>query len=174
MTILVCGDREWVAATVILEALIEYGEGDVLIHGDCRGADRLAGEAGRGLGMAIKTYPALWHLEGRAAGPLRNQRMLDENPSIDLVLAFHDHIGHSRGTADMVRRARRRSIPVRILTSDGPVDQHPGAPGAEDRYTMHVEYGLQLGDGTPEGAQAAARKMARIDGVEGAEEATKP
>lgn len=117
-TVLVCGDREWVAATVIMEALVDYGEGDVLIHGNCRGADVLAAEIGRGFGMTVRPYPARWAEEGRAAGPLRNQRMLDENPNIDLVLAFHNHIGRSRGTADMVRRAQKAGITVQIITSE--------------------------------------------------------
>ena len=36
--------------------------------------------------------------------------MLDQKP--DLVLAFHDDLGKSRGTADTVGEAKRRGIPV--------------------------------------------------------------
>lgn len=117
--VLACGDRNWVAASVTLEALLDYGEGDVLVHGDCRGADRLAAEAARGLGMTIKPYPADWDAHGRKAGPIRNRQMLKDNPDIDLVLAFHDDLNRSRGTADMVRAARKAGIPVRIINSEG-------------------------------------------------------
>jgi hypothetical protein len=44
---------------------------------------------------------------GRKAGPIRNQRMLDEHAP-DLVVAFPG----GRGTADMVRRARKSGVEV--------------------------------------------------------------
>lgn len=44
----------------------------------------------------------------RAAGPIRDQEMLDKGKP-DLVVAF---LGN-RGTADMVRRAREAGVPVR-------------------------------------------------------------
>ena len=44
---------------------------------------------------------------GRAAGPIRNQQMLDEGRPT-LVVAFPD----GRGTADMVRRARSAGVEV--------------------------------------------------------------
>lgn len=46
---------------------------------------------------------------GKAAGPIRNQRMLDEGKP-DLVVAFPG----GRGTADMVRRAKAAGVPVRL------------------------------------------------------------
>jgi hypothetical protein len=49
-------------------------------------------------------------LAGPAAGPIRNQRMLDWGP--DLVVAF----AGGKGTADMVRRARCRRRGYRTMT----------------------------------------------------------
>jgi hypothetical protein len=46
--------------------------------------------------------------EGKAAGSIRNQRMLDAEKHIDVVVAFPG----GRGTADMVRRARAAGIHV--------------------------------------------------------------
>lgn len=40
--------------------------------------------------------------------------MLDTG--IDLVLAFHNQIEVSKGTGDMVRRARRKGVPVEVIT----------------------------------------------------------
>lgn len=45
--------------------------------------------------------------------------MLDTHPDIGLVLAFHDNIGQSAGTADMVKAARERGIPVNVIGSHG-------------------------------------------------------
>jgi len=53
-------------------------------------------------------YPADWDTHGKAAGPIRNQSMLDQNPGIELVIAFPG----GKGTADMVARARKKGIPV--------------------------------------------------------------
>jgi hypothetical protein len=39
--------------------------------------------------------------------------MLDQE-SPDLIIAFHDDLSRSRGTADMIRRARERCIGVGI------------------------------------------------------------
>ena len=112
-TILVCGSREWEDYTVVyielLREVIAQGWADVpirVIHGACRGADRLAAIAAHGLGYEVTPFPADWS-RGRRAGPERNARMLDENP--DLVIAF----GHGRGTDGMVRMAERRGVPVR-------------------------------------------------------------
>jgi hypothetical protein len=51
--------------------------------------------------------PADWKAHGRAAGPIRNQRMIDEHRP-ELVVAAPG----GRGTADMVRRARAAGIEV--------------------------------------------------------------
>jgi hypothetical protein len=51
-----------------------------------------------------------WNTHGRAAGPIRNQRMLDEVKP-ELVVAFPG----GRGTADMVRRAREAGVNVYLV-----------------------------------------------------------
>lgn len=54
-----------------------------------------------------KSYPAKWKLHGKKAGSIRNQEMLEmEKP--DIVVAFPG----GRGTADMVRKARRAGVEV--------------------------------------------------------------
>lgn len=84
---------------------LNLGPCDVLIHGDCRGADHLSELVALELGMVPKAYPADWETHGKKAGPIRNRQMLRENPDIALVLAFHDDLRRSKGTADMVRAA---------------------------------------------------------------------
>lgn len=83
-----------------------------VIHGDARGADRLAGAVAEAAGVPIEKYPADWDKHGRGAGPIRNQRMLDDAKP-DVVLAMPG----GRGTADMIRRAQRAGVRV-VLASE--------------------------------------------------------
>lgn len=113
--VLVCGDRNWQNRASIEAALHSLncehaGNYIKLIHGACRGADRMAESIARDLGWAVVGIPADWKRYGYAAGPIRNQQMLEQRP--DLVLAFHSDLENSKGTKDMVRRARRASVPV--------------------------------------------------------------
>lgn len=72
----------------------------LVIHGGAQGADRIAREWCICRKVECRGYAADWKRHGRAAGPIRNQRMLDDGKP-DLVIAFPG----GRGTADMVRRA---------------------------------------------------------------------
>lgn len=56
--------------------------------------------------ILIEEYPAEWDKHGKAAGFIRNQDMLDSG--VDVVVAFPG----GRGTADMVRRARKAGVEV--------------------------------------------------------------
>lgn len=113
MVILVCGDRNWNDVGLIHHYLAKYSPTKV-IHGGCRGADQISGILAKELGIPVQVFEADWSANGRAAGPIRNQRMLDESRP-DLVLAFHNDIGSSRGTADMIRRAKKAGIQVELV-----------------------------------------------------------
>ncbi len=59
-------------------------------------------------------YPADWKRYGRAAGRIRNALMLEyEKP--DLVIAFHEDLSTSRGTLDMLKRAKLAGIASRVV-----------------------------------------------------------
>lgn len=114
ITVLVTGDRYWTQWMPILRALCILAPGSTVVHGSCVGTDLMAGTVARHLKLREKPYPANWKKYGRAAGPIRNQQMLDDN-RIDLVLAYHDRIHTSRGTADMIRRAQKKGIQVVLM-----------------------------------------------------------
>lgn len=118
MRVLICGSRDWTDRATIRECLEGYGPGTVVLEGEARGADTLAREIAEELGFAVLAFPADWKRFGRAAGPIRNQRMLDEGRP-DMVIAFHDDISRSRGTADMIRRAMKRGIPTKTIRHGG-------------------------------------------------------
>ena len=109
MKILVCGGRDYGDEKRVfdeLDALDKQWRIELVIHGDARGADSLAELWSRerlraSTGRKYRVTSEEWRQLGRKAGPLRNQRMLDEQQP-DLVLAFPG----DTGTADMVRRAK--------------------------------------------------------------------
>lgn len=108
MKVLVCGGRDYNDFDAVNEALTYHAfEADWIIHGGARGADSLAGEWAALVGIATDVFVADWKTHGRAAGPVRNQRMLEEGKP-DLVIAFPG----GRGTADMVRRAKSAGVKV--------------------------------------------------------------
>lgn len=116
--ILVTGSRKWTDRERIRMALLwawcELGcEPDcVLVHGDCpTGADALAAEIWSLAHLPVEAHPADWENLKRAAGPIRNQEMV--NLGADLCLAFP--LPESRGTFDCMKRAERAGIPVRQL-----------------------------------------------------------
>lgn len=111
--ILVCGDRNW-NDSAFLRAVLEGSRVSVLIHGAARGADTVADDWAEDRDVTTRAFPADWNQYGKAAGPIRNQQMLDEGKP-DLVLAFHDDLAASKGTADMVRRAKKAGVPVYVF-----------------------------------------------------------
>lgn len=117
--VLVCGSRKWLNQQAIERELRKFPPG-ILVHGAARGADNIAGYVGKLLGWDVRPYPAHWDAYGRAAGPIRNQEMLDkEHPDsdglfIEHVLAFHREPGLGIGTKDMVERASKAVPAIRI------------------------------------------------------------
>lgn len=119
MRVLICGSRTWdkpIPVDVIVGGFASvYGPENVtIIHGGARGADSMAGSAAHRHGVDCEMFPADWATHGKAAGPIRNQRMLDEGKP-DLVVAFTNDLRASRGTADMVKRAERAGIPAYVF-----------------------------------------------------------
>lgn len=124
MRVLICGDRNWTDRDPIrgfLETLNPHE--DIIIHGAARGADRIAGEEATIMGFRVLAFPADWRRLGRSAGPIRNREMADKGLP-EMVVAFHDGIEQSRGTADMLTVAKKRGIPAMVVTHDD-VSQKP-------------------------------------------------
>lgn len=150
MKILVCGSRNYFRAGPIYDDLDHYrqraetrGESFYLIHGARpTGADLHANAwaivnklpLGR-----LTPYPANWERDGKAAGPIRNQMMIDAQP--DLVLAYANTWPLSPGTSDMVSRAARAGVEVRLHVWPGNVDLTPRPVGAAQaaRYALGVD-----------------------------------
>lgn len=110
MRVLVCGGRDYQDSRrvyAVLDKLHAEAGIDRLIEGGANGADHLAWAWSQLRGVASERFEADWENQGSFAGPARNKRMLDEGHP-DLVIAFPG----GRGTADMVRKARRAGVEV--------------------------------------------------------------
>lgn len=113
MRVLVCGGRDYPDKDEVWKALDVMLRGArhdtlVVIQGGGSGADRWAREWCAARRVPYDNYPADWAKHGRAAGPIRNQRMIDEGRP-NLVLAFPG----GRGTADMIQRAQASGVRVK-------------------------------------------------------------
>src|SRR3990167_9114296 len=80
-TWLVCGGRDFANL-----AMFESAMGDLvramglparIIHGGARGADTMAGSYAKRHAVELKVYEADWRKHRKAAGPIRNQHMID-------------------------------------------------------------------------------------------------
>jgi len=108
MRVIVAGGR-WLCPTepLIVKCMEVLGRigATCILCGDCNGGDMIGLEAGKRMNITIEHYPADWDKLGRAAGPIRNQQMVDV---ADALVAFPGGIG----TADVSARARAKKIPV--------------------------------------------------------------
>lgn len=115
MRVLVCGGRgfdDLVLFDHTMDELRRHNPISAIIHGGAPGADTMASFWAGFACIPIEVYHANWAKHGKAAGPRRNQRMLDEGKP-DLVVAFPG----GRGTADMVRRAKAAEVQVMEVQS---------------------------------------------------------
>ena len=113
--VLICGGREWNNPYPILRELRALPDSiTTVIHGDARGADKLGGVIAEGLDLNVISVPANWRGKGKAAGFVRNQKMLKMKP--DIVLAFHEDISQSKGTRHMISIARAAGVEVRVFS----------------------------------------------------------
>lgn len=82
----------------------------VIVSGTARGADRLGERYAAERGYRVERFPADWDRNGVAAGPIRNSQMAAH---ADALVAFWD--GKSRGTRDMIERAEKHNLPIRVV-----------------------------------------------------------
>lgn len=118
MKVLVCGGRDFNDYDLLVDTLIgllgQYETKDVtFISGHARGADKLGERFANTNNCKLLIFPADWDKYRKAAGFIRNQQMIDEGKP-DLVVAFKG----GRGTADMVKRAKKHNIEV-VEVKDG-------------------------------------------------------
>jgi hypothetical protein len=108
--ILVCGGRDYQDQAMlfgVLDVIAEQQPIYTIIQGGASGADELARMWCHTRNVRYENFPADWRANGKAAGPIRNQQMIDEGRPT-MGLAFKG----GRGTADMVQRMKKAGITV--------------------------------------------------------------
>lgn len=108
--VLVCGGRDYADYWTVFEVLDGQHRREPIEHvieGGALGADRFARHWAQARDIPFTTFAADWTTHGKAAGPIRNRRMLAEGKP-DLVIAFPG----GAGTADVVKQARKAGVTV--------------------------------------------------------------
>ena len=118
MRVIITGSRRWKDRKRIENRLFDLaiehaGNLDdlVIVHGSAKGADRIAHQEAEKAGLRVEPHPADWEQYGKRAGVIRNEEMAELGG--DLCIAFWD--GRSKGTADMMERAKEHGIPVEVI-----------------------------------------------------------
>ena len=96
-----------------------------------RRADRLAAQAAREFGMRTEAHRADWDTHGKAAGPIRNQQMLDAGAQ-RVIACVDNPLDQSRGPADMVGDHVLGEVPVEHHVALEP-------RGVDDGHTMRAQ-----------------------------------
>lgn len=116
MRVIVTGGRDYADAdlvNIVLDRLHHEARITWILEGGATEADRLAREWAYHHGVSVETFEADWRKHGKAAGPIRNRRMLDKGKP-DMVVAFPG----GRGTANMVDQAMKSGVVVEHAARD--------------------------------------------------------
>ena len=109
-TWIICGGRAFSDRGMFDDAMSDImqlrGCPSRIVQGGAGGADRLAWDWATRMSVPCVEVYADWDLHGKAAGPIRNLKMLGYAPKA--VVAFPG----GRGTADMVAQARKAGVDV--------------------------------------------------------------
>lgn len=106
MRVMITGSRLWIDRKLIKEELEKLPRNVIIVHGGARGADSIASDLAAEMDLDVEIHIPNWKDQGRSAGIIRNNKMLDSG--IDLVLAFQ--VNDSRGTQHAIDGAKRRGI----------------------------------------------------------------
>lgn len=110
MRVLVCGGRSYTDYSKV-NAVLNYQHYKypitIIVYGMAPGADSLARRWAFENNIPVLGFPAEWSLYGKAAGLIRNRRMVEVGKP-DLVIAFPG----GPGTANMITVAKEFNISV--------------------------------------------------------------
>ena len=104
------GSRDWLDPLPIAAYILALPSGSTVINGGANGADSLAANLAKDRGLDTHTFFADWDRWGKAAGPLRNQQMLDDGKPTIAFGFVNKPLAQSRGSADMARRLSAAGI----------------------------------------------------------------
>ncbi len=105
------GFNQWYRLYIECDRLLKNITDEIeIVSGHAKGADLLGEKYAKAKGYGIKLFPADWNTYGLQAGGIRNLKMAEY---ADYLIAFWD--GKSKGTANMIRHAKKVGIDCRII-----------------------------------------------------------
>lgn len=111
MKTIIAGSRIIKDYFIVNQAIKESGfKITQVVSGKAPGVGRLGEKWAKKHGIPIKEFPADWERFGRGAGFRRNQEMADYADALIVVTAG------TKGTGDMIERARERKLKIFIYT----------------------------------------------------------
>jgi hypothetical protein len=116
MRVIVAGAVAWADEAAIRRELAKLPAGSVVIHGDCPGADEIAGRVAAELGFTVEPMAkndADYAKYQRGAWKGLNERMLATG--CELILVFHPDIAASRGSGHLIELAVVEKVEVRVF-----------------------------------------------------------
>lgn len=123
LKVLVCGGRNFADWDLLSKILLSLDPAYIVTGANknggkrtTKGADKLAKIFADSRGITCDQFDAEWDQYGKAAGPIRNQIMLDESRP-DLVVCFPG----GEGTAHMKFIASSKGVEVLEVMPDGSV-----------------------------------------------------
>ena len=86
----------------------------MIFSGAAPGIDTIAAREAKRRGFPVKLFPADWNRHGNAAGPIRNQLMIEAKPD-QVYCCPYPTLETSRGTLDTYNKAKMAHIPVAVI-----------------------------------------------------------
>jgi hypothetical protein len=119
--LLICGtrtlisERDAIEIRSRLDKILKEGHRiECVISGMANGPDVIGWQWARDNHIPVLEFPAKWKVYRNAAGPIRNQQMLDEGKPTH-VIAFRDPTVPSTGTKHMCKIAMKAGIPTKVI-----------------------------------------------------------
>lgn len=108
MKVIIAGSRTITDLAIVKAAVKNSGfQITEVVCGGAKGVDTLGAQYAMDNQLSLRTFPADWQKNGKAAGPLRNMEMAKYAEALVLVWD-----GHSRGSDNMKRVARVHGLKI--------------------------------------------------------------
>ena len=111
----IVGSRNYKDLSEVREYVLSLPQGTVIITGGANGVDSVAAAAAEDAGLKVVVHAAEWALYGKAAGPIRNRKIVED---CDKLVAFWDD--ESPGTKNSISLASKAGKLEKVFRCNKP------------------------------------------------------